>query len=286
MSPPLPSRSPSFNEVLKNAIINGVAEHHTSMPGRVESYDEATQMVDVQPLVQQRILLEDGTIELVTYAVLKSVPLMFPGANGFRMTFPVVKGDEVELTFSECSLEVWKANGGIVDPKDSRRFHISDATAKLGLHSKKTAWTGASKDAMTLGKDGGKQIVMRDSKIEFGSDADHPPTEKGVLGSKQKDDLSTMLQSASQACTNAGTACTTAVTALTIVTTAVAAGAAGLSTPPLTPVGVLFQTLNVGLIALTTQLQAIGAQFVAQSTAFTTLRTNLPQHLSDIILLK
>lgn len=286
MSPPVPSRSPTFPEVLQLALRQGLAEVHTSMPGRVEKYDEATQLVDVQPLVQQRIVKEDGTIELVSYAVIRSVPLMFPGANGFRTTYPVTNGDEVELSFAECSLEVWKANGGIVDPKDSRRFHISDAVAKLGLHSKKTPWTGASKDAMTLGADGGSQVVIRSNKVELGSDAEHAPTEKGVLGSKQKDDLNTMLQSASQACTTAASACTTAVTALTIVTAAITAGASGLSTPPLTPVGVLFQTLNTGLIALTTQLSSIGAQFTAQSSAFTTLRTSLPQHLSDIVLLK
>lgn len=184
-----PSRTPTFEEVLALTVANGFAEVHTNMPGRVEAYYEATQLVDVQPLVKHLVLQEDGSTVEETYPVIKNVPVKFPGANGFRITFPVTKGDEVELAFAECSLEVWKANGGIVGPKDSRRFHIADATATLGLHSKKTSWTGASTSAMTLGKDGGPQVVIRSDKIELGSDADNAPTDYVALASLVKNEI-------------------------------------------------------------------------------------------------
>lgn len=187
---PIQPRSPTFDEVLANAVRSGLGEVHTNMPGRIVSYDADKQLCDVQPLVQQQVLQEDGTTASVSYPVLKNVPVIFPGANGFRITLPIVKDDEVSLCFTECSLEVWKANGGIVNPKDARRFHISDATATPGLHSNKAPWKKASKDAMTMGADSGPQVVFRTGSIELGSDSDNPPSDMVALASLVKTELS------------------------------------------------------------------------------------------------
>lgn len=281
-----PSRSPTFPQVLSTAIRQGLEEVHTNMPGRVESYDEVRQLVDVQPLVDQQVLEEDGTTTSISYPVIRNVPVVFPGANGFRLTLPLVKGDEVSLSFTECSLEVWKANGGQVNPGDARRFHISDAICTPGLHSNKTPWTGASKTAATFGKDGGPQVVWRASTIELGGDDQNAPVEAGVLGTTQKTDLDSMLQSGATACTAGATACATAATALDVVTTAITAAATPLSVAPLTPVGTLFATVGTGLAALSAQLTALGSQLTNLSNAFTTLRTALPNHVSGIVKLK
>ncbi len=284
---PVPPRSPSFPQVLSQAIHRTLDDDvHTHIPARVERYDAAKQLVDVQPMVKKLERQEDGTLKPTSFSIIPGVPLQFPGGGGFRSTYPIQKGDFVTLHFAERSIDAWKSNGGEVNPGDLRTFHISDPIATPGLKPFSAPWTGASTSAATFGKDGGPQLVSRAATLELGGDEAASLTESAVLGNKQKTDLNSMLQSGSQACTSAATACTTAATLMTTVGTAVTAAAGAMSTPPLTPVGAILGTLATALTALGGQLTNLGAQLTALGTAFTTLKTALPNHLSGIVKVK
>ncbi len=185
----IPPRSPTLLQVLNFSIRSFMEEVHTSMPGRVESYDAEKQLIDVQPMVQQIITHEDGTTEPISFAVIPSVPVIFPSGGGFRMSFPITKGDYVLLCFSERSIEAWKSNGGEVNPRDTRSFNLADAFAIPGLHPNPSAWTGAATDAATIGKDGGPQVVFRESTVELGADAANPPTDWLALASLVKSEI-------------------------------------------------------------------------------------------------
>jgi hypothetical protein len=268
----VPSRSPGFGEVLALAIRNGLAEVHTTMPGVVTKWDELTQLADVKPLVMQQVLEEDGSTSSVPYPVLRNVPMIFPGANGFRLTLPVVPGDEVELTFAECSLEVWKANGGTVDPKDARRFHISDATCTPGLHSKQAPWTGVSKTAATLGKDGGPQAVFRAGGIELGGDDANAATEPLILGQLRKTAEDIHLDGTSNALSAAQSAVAAAAAAATTLGAACGQG-------PLAD-------LSPGFAALGAALVLAQAQLGLASASFTTFKAAIPPTLSQLVKVK
>lgn len=285
-----PSQTPTLAEVLREAIREDRRELHTSIPGVIDSWDKKTGLADIKVGLKTFAPQEDGTMKARSYAILLSVPVAIPGGGKYRMSFPLKKDDPVEVHFQEASIDIWLDKGGAdVDPQDRRRHNISDPIAVPGPRPKDQRWKTMSDDDASFGLDDGDNqfIAKKNGELWLGSkDGGADLTEKGVLGSTQKQDLNTMLQSAAQACTTAASACTTAVAALTIVTTAVASGAAGLSVPPLTPVGVLFQALNTGLIALTSQLSNIGAQFTAMNSAFTQLRTALDNHLSGVVKLK
>ncbi len=147
MSDILPPRSPTLGQVLTSSVHNALSEIHTTMPGRVISYDAEKQLVDAQPMVQQLVTNEDGTTEKISFPVIHSVPVVFPSGGGFRLTFPIAKDDYVLLCFSERAIDAWKSNGGEVDPRDTRQFHIADAMAIPGLHPNTNVWTGAATDA-------------------------------------------------------------------------------------------------------------------------------------------
>lgn len=126
-------RTPRLAEVFRVALGRVKAELRVALPGRVEKYDDATQRADVLPLLKDTFPGEDGADEVVPLPVLPGVPVIFPGAGGYRVKLPLAAGDVVLLVFSDRSLDKWKAVGGEVDPIDLRQHHLSDAVAIAGL---------------------------------------------------------------------------------------------------------------------------------------------------------
>jgi hypothetical protein len=142
--------APSLAEVIRAFVREGAADLHVSIPAKVVRVELAKGLVDAQPLVKD---LFEG--QAVSVPVITNVPIVWPGAGGFRLTFPIAVGDTVLLVFSDRSLDLWLEKGGEVDPKDPRRHTLSDAIAIPGLRSFSAPWSGAAADGVTLGKDGG-----------------------------------------------------------------------------------------------------------------------------------
>jgi hypothetical protein len=237
-------------------------EVHTAIPGRVESYDAATQTADVLPLVQTFALQEDGTRLPVTLPVLPAIPVVQPGANGFRVTYPVAAGDTVLVVFTEASLDAWQARGGLVDPADPRRHHLADAVAIVGLHANPSPWSGAAADATTWGHDGGPQVVVRAGAVELGSVAASPPTEQLVLGTTYRTQEDAMLTQVEAAVVVASTACTTA---LGLMTTGAAVNAVPIigglmAAGPFIGVATQFGVVSAQLVLIQGYLEAFKAQ--------------------------
>lgn len=159
------SRSPTWAEVLSAALDSKLADMRVALPGRVERYDASTQLADVKPLLRDTFTAEDGTEQPLSLPVLTDVPVVFPGAGGFRLTFPVRQGDTVLLVFTDFGLDRWKALGGEVDPVDTTRHSLAGAVAIPGLHATNAPWSNAGASGMTVGADGGPQIELREGEI-------------------------------------------------------------------------------------------------------------------------
>jgi hypothetical protein len=129
-----------FAEVIKDGIEDRLFDVHTSLPGIITSYDPAKQRASVRCAIKRRY--PDGT--LTEMPVIQDVPVQFPKGGNFHFTWPVAAGDECILVFSERSLEVWKRDGGVVNPIDGRKFNISDAVALVGVSTSKKFIPGAS----------------------------------------------------------------------------------------------------------------------------------------------
>lgn len=148
-------RSPSLAAVLNTFKAQMFADMRVSLPARVERYDASTQTADVKPLLKDAFVEEDGTRAIESLPVVTNVPVVFPGAGGFRLTFPVRAGDTVLLVFADRSLDAWLAQGGEASPSDDRRHNLSDAVAIPGLHPNNAPWSGAEEGVVTLGSDAG-----------------------------------------------------------------------------------------------------------------------------------
>jgi hypothetical protein len=100
--------------------------------------------------------------------VITDVPVVFPGAGDYSVTFPIAKGDTVLLIFAEGSLDQWLTKGGEVDPQDDRRFSLTDAIAIPSLRHGPISGSAASKIEFTSSeiKAGGSQQLATKADLD------------------------------------------------------------------------------------------------------------------------
>lgn len=128
------ANSPTLIQGFAQMLDSRLEALHVAMPGRVESYDASQQRAAVKPLIRRAAISEDDTRVAESLPVIEGVPVIFPGAGAFKITFPISKGDIVWLVFGEGSLDKWLDKGGSdVDPDDDRRNALSDAVAIPGI---------------------------------------------------------------------------------------------------------------------------------------------------------
>lgn len=131
---------------------------HTCLPGIIVSFNAATQTAQVQPAIRT-IFMDTGAVDL---PVLVDVPVQFPRGGGFVLTFPVAKGDECLLVFSERAIDFWWERGGIQLPSEYRLHDLSDAFAIMGVSSRPKMVTNFNTTATELRSLDGNTVVRLD----------------------------------------------------------------------------------------------------------------------------
>lgn len=159
------------------------------MPGVIETFDSKSQTASVKPLLFEHDEAEDGTEENEPLGIISGVPVQFPAANGFILTFPVKKGDKVWLQFGDRSLENWFKKGTDVDPVDLRRHALSDAVAILGVFADPDKITEFDTSRMVIGKQGGKRLAFTSSELHLGVDHNEAATDYIALAPATKHEL-------------------------------------------------------------------------------------------------
>lgn len=143
--------TPSLRTLIAGAMDRRLAGVRVSMPGRVLAYDAARGAVDVQALISDGVV-DDGERTAEALPVLVDVPLMFPGAGPYRITWPIEAGAIVLLVVASSSIARWKVGDGVdvTDPGSDHRHHIEDAIAIPGLHAFGAPPTEAPTDALVI----------------------------------------------------------------------------------------------------------------------------------------
>ncbi len=143
------SFTPDLPSAIDSATLRVLSRVNTSIPGIVQSYDQTTQEATVLPAIKREVDTEDGTA-IEALPVVPGVPVVFPGAGAYKITWPLAKGDTVLLVCSQASLDQWLQRGGTVDPRDPRKFDLSDAVAIPGLLSFNEASNQVDGSAMVI----------------------------------------------------------------------------------------------------------------------------------------
>lgn len=180
-------RDASLSDVIHEAIRSEVLDLHTALPARVESYDPATQTATVVAELQRQFRMADDSLEPVTIPPISGVPVLFPRAGGYSVTFPVETGDPCLLVFAERDISGWMIQGGEGVPPSARTHQYADAVALLGLFPSSDPIAPApSATALQLrSDDGATQIEIGPAgiKLETGAVIELDGTGNVILGS-------------------------------------------------------------------------------------------------------
>lgn len=107
----------------------------TALPAIINTINTAEMTCTCQPSIQMRVQSEAGLFSWVTIKLLLDVPIVFPSAGGFSLTFPLRAGDEVLVVFSSRCIDSWWQSGGVQTQAELRMHDLSDGFAIPGPKS-------------------------------------------------------------------------------------------------------------------------------------------------------
>ena len=155
---------PELDDTIQTLIEANLVNLNVCLPAKIVSYDKDTQSATVQIQLLQKY--EDGAIE--PRAPIPNVPVIHPRANAGAafVHMPLKKGDDVTLVFSQRSLDNWKGAGGMQDPADRRKFHITDAFALIGGSAFPDAFTPSTDDCIEI-VNGSLKLIIPAQTVSF-----------------------------------------------------------------------------------------------------------------------
>lgn len=160
------AQTESFSDVILGMIDSRISQLNTSMPGLIVSYDPATALAVVQPALKIKFRASG---EIVALPIIENVPVLWPRGNSSVIEMDLEKDDPVTLIFSQRSIDLWLTSGGLTDPKDPRKHHLSDAFCFPGGYPKSKPQS-AVKNKITMKKDG--SIISMNEKVTTTLSAD------------------------------------------------------------------------------------------------------------------
>ena len=141
----------------------------TSIPGIVDSVNLDAQTLSVQPSIQGIVLDEESNSTNVNLPLCVDVPIVWPRAGGFSLTFPIKQGDEVLLVFASRCIDSWWQNGGVGSQAELRMHDLSDGFAMLAPTSQPKRLLNVSGENVQLRTDSGTSYIeiTPDGKINI-----------------------------------------------------------------------------------------------------------------------
>jgi hypothetical protein len=132
----------------------------TAMPAIVESVDLVKMTISCTIAIQGRMLNPDGSTSFTTIAPLLDVPIVFPSAGGFTITFPIAIGDEVLVVIASRCIDSWWQNGGTLNvPMEYRMHDLSDGYAIPGPKSQPNVIDNISATDVQIRNDEGTTYI-------------------------------------------------------------------------------------------------------------------------------
>lgn len=165
-----------LEEVLEEWFARERDEIHTAFPGKVESYDPATQLANVLPLIRRPVPTTDGDHIYEDLPVLPLCPVLFPRAGNAFLHLPLETGHTGLVICCESAFKHWrqKTDASRGDPGDLRRHHLAHTVflpANFYRKSQKLADASTESARIALGYDaGGAKIRVKPGvgrEIEF-----------------------------------------------------------------------------------------------------------------------
>lgn len=146
-------------EALRTALDGRQSLIWTCLPAIVTAVDLTAMTCEAQPAIQGMVTDEDGSTHPVNLPLLVDVPVCFPSAGGFIITFPMKAGDEVLVVFSSRCIDAWWQSGGVGRPIELRMHDLSDGFAIPGPRSQPNVVSAISSTGIQIRNDAGTSYV-------------------------------------------------------------------------------------------------------------------------------
>lgn len=152
-----------FYNVLMDNIFNSL---RVSIPGIIEEFNPVTQTATIKVAIREHVRQPNLDYTWTEIPLLLDVPVVFPRGGGYVMTFPIQKGDECLVVFSDMCIDAWFASGGVQNQIEKRRHDLSDAIAIPGLWSQPKRLEQYSTKHVELRNDSRKMFIRITDETE------------------------------------------------------------------------------------------------------------------------
>lgn len=156
---PLSELAPDSRQNGENRARERENNLRVASPGIIQSFDSKEQTVTVQLAIREKRLEGDGTERWLDIPQLVDVPVVFPRAGGYVLTFPIKPGDECLVIFGDNCMDAWWQSGGVQNQIDCRRHDLSDGYAIPGPWSQPRTIPGYSTNSVQLRNESGSAYV-------------------------------------------------------------------------------------------------------------------------------
>jgi len=172
----------NFEEALRLALKGQSLITWVALPAIIQSFDSTKGTCTAQPAIQALITRivqgrsPNGTFSsnqiqqnYVNMPLLVDVPVYFPNAGNFVLTFPIKTGDEALIIFADRCIDNWWNSSGIQPQVTNQgvgelRFHdLSDGFAFIGPFSKPNVPVNISANTVQLRTKDGATYLEIDS---------------------------------------------------------------------------------------------------------------------------
>lgn len=176
----IPERLGLPEESLKKSFDNFDFNLRCASPGIIMSFDSIKQTCTVQIAISEWIKCNaeefvnkhGANVGVEEIPILEDVPVVYPIAGDYALTFPVKAGDECLVVFSDTCIDSWYQSGGVGQQMSLRRHDLSDAFAIVGVTSQPRKVSGYSTSGVQLRSlDGTHYVEITSSGLNlvFGS---------------------------------------------------------------------------------------------------------------------
>lgn len=152
-----PAQNTPIKEVIDDRIAFAVERLNTCLPAKIVEFDNIKQVATVRPVVAE--MYKDGVTKPFSDIVV--VPVIFPTGGGGSITFPITKGDECLLWFSQRAFDTWLVTGDSpIKPTVQRYHNYNDAFAMVGLKSFKNSLKASTENVeIRMDDDNGNSLA-------------------------------------------------------------------------------------------------------------------------------
>lgn len=149
---------------------------NTSIPAIIDEFDSTTQMVSASPAIRVKYVNPDGTIQYIQCPKITNIPLALIKSSGLKITYPIEKGQNCTLIFSQRSIDNFLIEGGIQDPYDPNKgittvircMDMSDAMCFPGVITLKEPISNYATDAIEIrSSDGTTKVSVKENSLKL-----------------------------------------------------------------------------------------------------------------------